>query len=259
MSCEINIDNLIKYYGETPALNGVSLHVNSGSIYGILGPNGSGKTTLMKILVSLLDASSGSVSVCDLDPKKEAGNLKKIIGYIPETPMLYESLTPAEFFSFIGSIRNMESETLKKRSEILAEAFEISGHMDEFIGSLSFGTKQKVAIISAILHDPKILIVDEGMNGLDPRSARIFKDLMINMKSGGKIVVFSTHIMEIAESLCDSVAILYRGRIVASGTMDEIKNENRTKNENLEDIFLKLTDSGDISSIVKTLRDNFED
>ncbi|MGC8608372.1 MAG: ABC transporter ATP-binding protein [Thermoplasmata archaeon] len=258
MACEIKIDNITKYYGETLALDDVSLSVNAGSIYGILGPNGSGKTTLMKIIVSMLDPTSGFVSVCDYDPKKDSEELKKIIGYIPESPMLYESLTPSEFISFIGSIRNIDSETLKKRSETLAKAFEITSHMDEFIGSLSFGTKQKIAIISAILHDPKILIVDEGMNGLDPRSARIFKDLMINMKSSGKIVIFSTHIMEIAENICDSVAILYHGKIVANGTMDEIKNENRTKNENLEDIFLKLTDSGDISNIVKTLRDNFE-
>ncbi|BAB59164.1 ABC transport system ATP-binding protein [Thermoplasma volcanium GSS1] len=254
MNCAIEIEDLYMYYGEKPALKGVNLTIPSGSIYGILGPNGSGKTTLMKILVSLLSKKSGRVSVCGLDVDKDQMKIKEIAGYIPETPVLYESMTPLELFDFVGSVRHIPVDSYARRLNALIDAFSIKDYLNEFIGSLSFGNKQKVAIISALVHDPKVLIVDEGMNGLDPRSARIFKDILMDMKNRGKIVVFSTHILEIAENLCDSVAILYEGSIVANGTIRDLESSAPENSQNLEDIFLKLTNSEDLGDVVKSLR-----
>ncbi|PYB69127.1 3-dehydroquinate dehydratase [Thermoplasma sp. Kam2015] len=258
MTCSIKLDNISMRYGEKLALDDVSLEIPEGTIYGVLGPNGSGKTTMMKIILGLLKQTRGKANVCGYDSIKDPLEIKAISGYVPETPILYESMTPSELFSFIASIRRIDENTFRRRIDALIDAFGVSEYMNDFIGSLSFGNRQKIAIISAIMHDPKILIVDEGINGLDPRSAKLFKSILTDMRDHGKIIVFSTHILEIAESLCDHVAILYNGRIVANGTIEDLRSAANEPSQNLEEIFLKLTNAEDVPEVARYLRDEIE-
>ncbi len=249
----ILVENLFKNYGQTRALDGVDLKINPGEMFGLLGPNGSGKTTLLKILCSVLDYTSGNVEVSGLNVLRDSMQIRKIIGYVPETPVLYESLTASEYLDFIGWIRRIDHESIEKKKDRFARAFEIEDKMDTFVGSLSFGTKQKVAIISSLLHDPPLIIMDEAMNGLDPRSARILKDLLSEYASRGRTIIFSTHILEVAESLCSRLAIIYRGNIVDSGTPGDLKS--RSGGRKLEDIFLEATNSNDLNMVVNSLKE----
>lgn len=235
----IVVENLRKVFGSNEAVRGISFKVDNGEIYGLLGPNGSGKSTTMKILAGIITPTSGRVIVEGIDVSKDQLKVKEITGYVPETPALYESLTPAEFFSFIGSIRRIPQDILQERVDKLVEAFGIEEYMNQLIGTLSFGTRQKVSLISALLHDPKVLILDEAMNGLDPKSARIFRELLMEFKKEGKVIVFSTHVLALAEIICDRIGLLYQGRIIAEGTVDDLKK--LAKEESLEDVFLKLT------------------
>ncbi|SMD31675.1 ABC-2 type transport system ATP-binding protein [Picrophilus oshimae DSM 9789] len=255
---QITIDNVTKRFGNITALNNINLEIGPGQIYGILGPNGSGKTTLLKIISGILDQDSGSVKINDLDTRRDNIDVKRLIGYIPETPALYESLTPMEYFSFIASVFNIDRDSIIERVRAFASALEIESYLDNFIGSLSFGTKQKVAIISAFIHDPEIIVMDEGMNGLDPRSSKIIKDLLRDFASRGKTVIFSTHILEIAEAVCDYISILYKGNIVASGTMTELKKMAGMENNNLEEIFLKVTGDENIGNLINSLRESID-
>lgn len=181
----IIIEDLVKSFGPTTAVRGISFSVNDGEIYGLLGPNGSGKSTTMKIVAGIIPPTSGKVTVNGIDVSANPLKVKEIAGYIPETPALYESLTPMEFFSFVGSIRRVPKEELEERVEKLSRAFGIDSFLGELIGTLSFGTKQKVSIISALLHDPEVLVLDEAVNGLDPKSARILKELLLDFKKRG--------------------------------------------------------------------------
>ncbi len=250
----IEVKNLVKRYGAKEVVRGISFEVHDGEIYGLLGPNGSGKSTTLKILAGVLPLTSGNVLLNGIDVMNNPIEAKKIVGFVPETPALYESLTPAELFSLIGSIRGIEEATLNSRVSRFVEAFEIEKYMNQFIGTLSFGTKQKVSLIAAFLHDPQIIIMDESMNGLDPKSARILRELLLNFKSEGKSIVFSTHVLPLAEMLCDRIGVLYRGQLVAEGTMDELRE--KAQEENLEDIFLKLTESKEeMQSVLQALRE----
>lgn len=254
----IEINNLYKRYGNTAALNGINISIAGGQIYGILGPNGSGKTTLLKIIAGILPASSGDIIIDGMPVSKNSDNIKAITGYIPETPTLYESLTPVEYFNFLASIFKIDKNTLNERVNAFSSALEINGYLDEFIGSLSFGTKQKVAIIGALLHDPKIIVMDEGMNGLDPKSSRIIKELLKDMTGHGKTVIFSTHIMEIAQNVCDTISILYNGNIAGTGNLEQLKSEAGSSNSDLEGVFLKLTGDEDLDNLIDTLRDSIK-
>lgn len=250
----IVVRSLFKSYGNVKALNGIDLEIEAGEIFGILGPNGSGKTTLLRILCSLLDYNSGYVSVAGRDVKNNSFELKKAIGYVPETPVLYESLTPLEYLNFIGGVRRINPAVLHRRIEGFASAFELGDLMNSLIGSLSFGTKQKVGIIGALLHDPSLIILDEAMNGLDPGSSRVLKDLLADYSSQGKTIIFSTHILEVAEGVCSRLAIIYRGRIIDSGTPDEFRS--RSGGKRLEDIFLEETSNRDLRLVVRTIRES---
>lgn len=252
----IEVENLIKCFGDRTVIKGISFTVKDGEIYGLLGPNGSGKSTTMKILAGIIPPSGGRVLVEGVNVEENLLEVNRIVGYIPETPILYESLTPMEFFSFVGSIRGISKTELEERVERLVKAFGIGGYMNELIGNLSFGTKQKVSIITGLLHDPKVLILDEAINGLDPRSARIMKELLNGFKEEGKSVVFSTHVLAIAEAVCDRIGIIYNGELIAEGTPEELKSFARE--ESLEDVFLKLTESQEeVSSLVKALKEAF--
>ncbi len=257
MEATITVRNLFKKYGDVVALNDLNLEIPPGNIFGLLGPNGSGKTTLLKILSALLDQTSGYVRVKGINPVSEKDLIKKIVGYVPETPAMYESLSPREFFSFIASVRNVPSDMMSNRVKGLVDALELEENLDKFIGSLSFGTKQKVAIIASLIHDPEIIVMDEGMNGLDPRSAKILKELLKGFAEKGKTIIFSTHIMEVAENVCDTVSILYEGRIVTAGTMKELKERSGNPESNLEEIFLSLTGNRDLGPLITSLKEAF--
>ena len=244
----------MKKYFEKIVLDGISFKVENGEIYGFLGPNGSGKSTTLKILAGVLKPTSGRVEVEGIDVVSSPVEVKKIIGYVPETPTLYESLTPAELFSFIGGIRGIDEKILKERVNRFVEAFEIGKYMNQFIGTLSFGTKQKISLIASFLHDPRVIIMDESMNGLDPKSARILRELLIRFRDEGKSIIFSTHVLPLAEMICDRIGLIYEGKLIAEGTMDELRE--KAQEENLEDIFLKLTKSkDDMANIIQALQE----
>ncbi len=251
----ITIRDLYKNYGEVRALDGINIEIPGGQIFGILGPNGSGKTTMLKIISSIMEPTTGLVSVNGINVMGDPMKVKSIIGYVPETPNLYESLTPIEFLGFVGSIRKIDHEILTERIYRFAKAFEIEDNLNNFIGSLSFGTKQKVAIISAFIHDPEIIILDEGMNGLDPRSAKILKNLLLEYVSSGRTVLFSTHVLEVAESVCHRMAIIYKGRIMDVGTLKELRESAGRHDANLEDIFLNATGDSDLKPVIDSLRE----
>ena len=250
----ILVENLVKRYFEKIVLDGISFKVEDGEIYGFLGPNGSGKSTTLKILAGVLKPTSGKVEIEGIDVVSNPIEVKKIIGYVPETPTLYESLTPAELFSFIGGIRGIDEKILKERVDRFVEAFEIEKYMNQFIGTLSFGTKQKISLIASFLHDPKVIIMDESMNGLDPKSARILRELLLRFRDEGKSIIFSTHVLPLAEMICDRIGLIYEGKLIAEGTMDELRE--KAQEENLEDIFLKLTKSKDeMANIIQALQE----
>jgi len=251
----IEIRELYKTYGSKIALNNLSITVND-EIYGLLGPNGSGKTTLMKILVGILKPTKGKVLVEGVDVSKNPLKVKEIVGYVPETPILYESLTPSELFDFVGKIRNIPKEELEEKVNNYIKAFGIESYIEQFIGTLSFGTQQKVSIISALLHNPSVLVLDEAMNGLDAKTARIFRELLFEFKKEGKSIIFSTHVLPLAEIICDRVGVIYQGKLVAEGSVEELKEEAHERN--LEDVFLKLTESKeDIYEIIHALNPKF--
>lgn len=245
----ILVNSLSKFYGNKKVLDDINLKINDGDIYGILGPNGSGKSTLMKILAGISQFDYGNVNINGLDVRASPIEIRKIVGYVPETPYLYESLTPLEYFEFIGSIRNIQEDILNRRTTDLIKAFGMEEYSEQFIGSLSFGTKQKVSIIAALLHSPKVLILDESMNGLDPQSAKIFRDLLKGLARDGTIVIFSTHILEIASNVCEEIAIMKEGKIIANGRTSSLISE-----KNLEDLFIQLTSTEDIKAVVDALR-----
>ncbi|MCS7144555.1 MAG: ABC transporter ATP-binding protein [Archaeoglobaceae archaeon] len=246
----IELQNVKKSFGNSEILKGISIKVH-GEIYGLLGPNGSGKTTLMKIVGGILKPSSGKVFVEGIDVEKDPLRVKEIIGFVPETPVLYESLTVSELLNLVGKIRGLKRDELEEKVNNFAKAFEIDEFMDSLIATLSFGNRQKVAIISALLHNPKVLVLDEVMNGLDVKSAKILRELLFRFRKEGKSILFSTHIMPFAEMLCDRVGVIYEGKIVAEGKVNELKDFTKVKD--LEDVFLKLTRGEDISEILSAL------
>ncbi len=256
MDRTISIKSVSKFYGSVRALDNVSMTIESGRVYGILGPNGSGKTTLLRLIDAIIKPERGEILVYGNSTASSESDVKRRIGFVPETPALYESLTPAEYFSFIAAVRGVDPERVSRVSGSLLKALEIERLSDQYIGSLSFGNRQKVAIISALLHDPEIIIMDEGMNGLDPRSSRILKSLLLNLAGMGKTVLISTHILEVAQNLCEYIFILYRGKIVAEGTVEDLRALSGSSG-NLEDVFLSLTGSSNISEIVSSLKGSF--
>ncbi len=254
----IELRSVIKNYSNTIALNGIDLQVNPGEIYGILGPNGSGKTTMLKLIAAIIRPSSGNITVSGHDTIEETNYVKEITGYVPESPSLYESMTISEYLSFISSIRKVPEERASRREREFLKAFELTESASEYIGNLSFGTRQKVAIIGSLLHDPEIIILDEAMNGLDPRSSKILKDLLAKMAELGRTIIFSTHILEVAERLCTRLSILYKGKIADSGTFESLEKKYSEESGSLENLFLKVTGNQDLNPTVNSLLESME-
>jgi ABC-2 type transport system ATP-binding protein len=249
----VELKSVVKRYNEILAVDNVDLNVKPSEIFGLLGPNGSGKSTTMKILLGLVQPDAGSVNVLGINVQQDAVTVKQQVGYVPESPRLYEFLTGIEYLDFIGDIYGMKTEEKKARINEYLKALELEGREGDMISSYSSGMKQKVALISAFLHRPKLLILDEPLNGLDPRSARIVKDFLQELKAQGVTTLMSTHVLEIAQVLCDRIAIMYQGRLIALGSMDELRQRASMPSSGLEDIFLKLTGTGDIRAVVEEL------
>jgi ABC-2 type transport system ATP-binding protein len=231
----IEASELTKQFGSVKALAGLSFRVMPGEIYGLLGPNGAGKTTAIKIITGLMEPTSGSVKVEGFDPIENSLEVKSRIGYVAEKPILYESLSSRDFLEFVASIRKLDQNAANRMVTQLADAFGMAKYFDAPIATLSMGLKQKVALIASLVHQPPVLLLDEPLSGLDAKSSRIVKDLLSLHTQKGGAVLFSTHIMEVAEHLCTRIGIIYQGKIVAEGTLDQLKSET------LESLFLKLT------------------
>ncbi len=222
MKASVEVRGLTKKYGDKTVLNNVSFKAYEGEILGLLGPNGAGKTTLIKIMMGFIEPTSGEVLVKGFNPSIDGARVRGVIGYVPENPSLYESLTPMEIFSLISQIREIDAEKARERVKALAHAFDFEEYLNNLIGSLSRGSRQKVAIISAFIHNPEILILDEPLTGLDAVSAKVLKDLIRGSVERGATVIFTTHIMEIAEKICDRIVLLHRGEVIAEGDIGEV-------------------------------------
>jgi len=237
----VRVEGLTVNYGTFTAVDNLSFSVRTGEIYGLLGPNGAGKTTTLKVLVGVLEPKAGKVEIF-YTPISDEVAAKSKLGYVPEEVILLDSLTPREFLEFVASIRHMESESVNLRLQRLTTAFELTQYFDTPIAALSMGNKQKVAIIAALMHEPQLLILDEPLVGLDARSSKILKELISFHAKKGGAVIFSTHIMEVAEKLCTKVGIINKGKIVGEGTVDELRKLVKSAEGSLEDIFLKVTE-----------------
>ena len=250
----ISVVDVSKSFGELKAVNGFSLSVEPGEIMGLLGPNGSGKSTTMKIIMGVIKPDSGSVTVCGVDVGAHPVEARKQIGYVPETPFLYEYLSAAEYLDLVGIAYGLSSEERKDRVGELLQVLQMDKHVNEVMSGYSQGMRQKVALISALMHRPKVLILDEPLNGLDPRSARIVKEILHRLATEGVSILFSTHVLEIADAICNVITIIGDGSVVAKGTPQEIKDMAGLKGSSLEDVFLKLTGGEDTAKLVEALR-----
>jgi ABC-2 type transport system ATP-binding protein len=235
----IKLINLTKLYGKLIAVNGINLEVTRGEVFGFLGPNGAGKTTTIKMMAGLLQPTSGSAFIGGYDVQEDPLKAKFITGFIPDRPFLYEKLTAREFMHFIAKLYDMEGQ--KKRISELLDLFGLNEWSDELVENFSHGMKQRLVMASALLHRPQVLVVDEPMVGLDPRGARLVKDIFKDLASKGMTVFMSTHTLEIVENMCTRVAIINKGEIIAEGSVEDLGRMARMPNSHLEQIFLRLT------------------
>ena len=241
----IEILDLTKKYGDFTAVDGLSLSVGRGEIFGFLGPNGAGKTTTIRILAGLSLPTSGTASIGGIDVVKDALRAKRLTGYVPDRPYLYEKLTGRELLQFVANLYSKEWRDCEARALDLLRYFELADWTDARIENLSHGMKQKLVIVSALIHDPEVLIIDEPMVGLDALAQRQVKLLMRRLADEKKTVFLTTHTLSVAEAVCDRIAILSRGRIVASGRTMELKEAAGRPGSPLEDVFLELTYDGE--------------
>jgi ABC-2 type transport system ATP-binding protein len=247
---------LTKQFGNFQALSDVNLRVMPGEIYGLLGPNGAGKTTTIKTVLGLLEPTSGWIKVAGLNPVQNPVDVKSKIGYVAENPIVYDSLSPRDFLEFVASIRKTDEAATNALVAQLANAFDMANYFDSPIATLSLGMKQKVALIAAFIHQPPVLLLDEPLNGLDAKSSRIVKELVSIHAQKGGAVLFSTHIMEVAEQVCTRIGVIYQGKVVAEGTLDELRNKTQAGGGTLEEVFLKLThEEAEVAETMRTLRE----
>lgn len=254
----IETSGLTKQFGSAQALTGLNLRIMPEEIYGLLGPNGAGKTTTIKIITGLMEPTSGWVKVAGFDPVKNPIEVKSRVGYVAENPILYESLSPRDFLEFVASIRRIDEIAANHMVKRLADAFNMAQYFDSPIATLSMGMKQKVALIASLFHQPPVLLLDEPLNGLDAKSSRIVKDLVSLHAQNGGAVLFSTHIMEVAEHICTRIGIISQGKIIAEGTLDQLKSTSGGKGETLEEVFLKLTnEETEVADTTRLLQEAF--
>ena len=241
---------LTKVYGQHHAVQGISLAVQPGEIFGFLGPNGAGKTTTIKMLIGLLRPSAGAALIGGHDLSREPLKAKALLGYVPDQPQLIDKLSAREFLQFVAGLYRLDPAQAQRRGEELLRLFELHDRADDLVGSFSHGMRQKMALSGALIHDPRALFLDEPTVGLDPRSARLIKDLLRQVAARGTAIMMSTHILEIAERMCDRVGIVHGGRLVAVGTVAELR---RGGDSSLEDIFLDLTGGAEYAELADVL------
>ncbi|MDD4588719.1 MAG: ABC transporter ATP-binding protein [Heliobacteriaceae bacterium] len=229
-------------HGTVKAVNQVDLAVKNGEIFGFLGPNGAGKTTLIKIITGILNADEGTVKINGQDIRTNPIEAKMQFGFVPDDPNMFTRLTGIEYLNFIADIYLVPRETRQQRMKILLDRFELTNALNDLIQSYSHGMKQKIVIIGALLPNPPVWILDEPMTGLDPRSSFVLKEMMREQADSGQTVFFSTHILDVAEKVCDRIAIINKGKVIFSGTMEEI-HEHFKENKSLEKMFLELTEN----------------
>ena len=231
----LKIEHLTKTFGEKKAVDDLSLHIAPGEIYGFIGHNGAGKTTTLKSVVGIQNFDEGEITICGTSIKADPLTCKKQIAYIPDNPDLYEYMTGIKYLNFIADIFGIGSAERVERIHKYADIFELTADLAQPIASYSHGMKQKLAIISAWIHDPRLIIMDEPFVGLDPKAAHLLKGMMREVCDNGGAIFFSTHVLEVAEKLCDKVAIIKAGKLIRSGTMEEVKGD-----DSLEEVFLEL-------------------
>ena len=237
----IRLKQLTKRYGRFTAVDGIDLEVPSGEVFGFLGPNGAGKTTTFRMIAGILRPTSGTVEIGAIDINRRPLEAKARLGFIPDRPFVYDKLTGAEFLRFAAALYGQQGPVVERRIDELLELFELARWKNELTESYSHGMRQKLIISGALVHRPEVIVVDEPMVGLDPRSARLLKDLFRQFVNRGGTVLMSTHTLEVAETMCDRIAIVHGGRIVASGTMADLQEQTASADLGLEDLFLKLT------------------
>ena len=231
----LKINSLTKKYGDKVAVNNLSLHIAPGEIYGFIGHNGAGKTTTLKSIAGILDYDSGEILIDGKSAKSEPLACKAVTAYIPDNPDIYDFMTGIQYLNFIADVFKVSDSERSSRISEYAKMFEIEDSLNDLIGTYSHGMKQKLVIISALIHSPKLIMMDEPFVGLDPKATHQLKQIMRNICDNGGAIFFSTHVLEVAEKLCDKVAVIKGGNLVASGTVDEIKG-----NSSLEDAFLEM-------------------
>ena len=231
----LDIQHLTKTYGEKKAVDDLTLHIAPGEIYGFIGHNGAGKTTTLTSVVGILQFDQGEITIGGKSIKTDPLACKRLLAYIPDNPDLYDYMTGIKYLNFIADVFGVDAQTRRERIRTYADTFELTGDLAQPIAAYSHGMKQKLAIISAWLHQPKLILMDEPFVGLDPKASHLLKEMMREVCDEGGAIFFSTHVLEVAEKLCDKVAIIKSGRLIRSGTMEEVKGD-----ESLEDVFLEM-------------------
>jgi len=251
----IQLIDLTKKYSKVKAIDGINLEIKQGEIFGFLGPNGAGKTTTIKIMVGLLKPTSGRVIIDGNDIAKNPLEAKKVVGFIPDRPFLYEKLTGKEFLRFMAGLYSIDINSYESKISELLELFELTEWGDELIEGYSHGMQQRLVMSSALIHNPKVIIVDEPMVGLDPKGARLVKEIFKAISLKGTTIFMSTHTLEIAEEMCDRIAIIQEGKVIALGTMDELRKKvDSTGDQGLESVFLVLTGGEEMREIIDVLK-----
>ena len=249
----IRLTNLTKRYGSFTAVDGIDLEVPGGELFGFLGPNGAGKTTSLRMIAGILRPTGGKVEIGGIDIARDPIAAKSKLGFIPDRPFIYEKLTGAEFLRFVAGLYGQTGPEVEHRGRELLALFDLEQWSDELVESYSHGMRQKLIISSAFVHRPEVIVVDEPMVGLDPKAARILKDLFREYTRRGHTIMMSTHTLEVAETMCDRIAIIAGGKIRAAGTMAELRRDAEGGAQGLEDIFLKLTGENVARGLVEVL------
>ncbi len=249
----IQANGLTKHYGQLVAVENMSITVSPGELFGFLGPNGAGKTTTIKMFCGLLRPTAGTAMIAGIDVQREPLKAKAALGYVPDNPFLYEKLTGLEYLRFIADLYGVNSLRARGRIADLLRLFELTEKKDELIEGYSRGMRQKIAMAGALIHEPKALFLDEPTVGLDPKSARLMKNILRGLCERGVAVFVSTHILEIAERMCDRVAIIDHGKLLTQGTLEELRSRSHTNAATLEDIFLELTGGPEYDDLVRYL------
>jgi ABC-2 type transport system ATP-binding protein len=252
----LRLEGVTKRYGGFTAVKEVDLHVPRGQVFGFLGPNGAGKTTTIRMISGVLLPTAGRILIGGNDLALEPEEAKSRMGYIPDRPYLYEKLSGSEFLRFVAGLWGTDGRATEERAQRFLDLFDLSQWQNELVESYSHGMRQKLLISSALIHQPELIVVDEPMVGLDPKSARILKDLFRTYVAMGGTVFLSSHTLEVVEVLCDAIAIIHEGSIIARGTMEDLRKQADAGEAHLEEIFLKVTGGGDVAEMVAGLQDS---